>query len=284
MKQYKALMIKEWQTHKATILIPVWFTSGAILITLLGMLINLIQGNSIIFQGELPVISALQTNLILWGGNRAGVSMLGFIGMVTAIILGDAMLNGGFKRRCEIFHLSQPVTYAGIVTAKYAMMILSVIAQVFVIGLAGSLVATAYVSNLLHASFLNGMIGFWQGFIDFLFSFVFVSSLFWFFAGAFKRKPFFMAVLILGGIQIATIILNKVAGLSIPSLTGHLIELASMSTTISFGSHSMMPADFSELVKTQWSGLLSLNVLLKVIYSVVFFIGGFLCYRRREIA
>lgn len=284
MKQFNALMRKEWQTHWTTLLIPTWFTVGAVIITLIGMIYNLIQGNPMLISADFPVFTEVQRSLILWGANRAGISMLGFIGIITGVILADAMLNGAYKRRCEIFHLSQPVSYTTIVTAKLALMALVVIAQVVLIGILGSLVSTAYVANFIHGSLVQGMIGLWQGLIDFVFAFLFVSSIAWFFAGVFKRKSFFLAVLILVGIHLATMLLNKITGLGIPSLTGYILHLASLSVNIGPSEMSMKLMDFRQFISVQWEALFSLEMLLRAFYSAVLFVLSYVFYRRREIA
>lgn len=284
MKQFKALMRKEWQTHWSTLLIPTWFTAGAIVITIIGMIINLIKGNAMIVSADMPMLTEVQKNLVMWGANRAGISMLGMIGVITGVILADALLNGAYKRRCEIFHLSQPVSYATIVTAKFVLMTLVIVAQVAIIGLTGSLIGTAYAANLLGTSITQGMTGFWQGSIDFVFSFLFVSSIAWFFAGVFKRKSFFMGVLILAGIHIATMLLNWITGLSIPSLTGYILQLASLGVSVSTEQMSMKLADYNQFISVQWEGLFSLQMMLRAVYSAVLFVLGYVFYRRREIA
>ena len=51
MKQFKALIRKEWQTHRSTILIPLWFTGAVYVIGILGLMINFIR------EGRLTIVT-----------------------------------------------------------------------------------------------------------------------------------------------------------------------------------------------------------------------------------
>ncbi|HNX37996.1 MAG TPA: hypothetical protein PL124_06325 [Candidatus Cloacimonadota bacterium] len=284
MKQIKSLFIKEWQTHRMSFLMPLWFTLGVYVIGLLGWILSLIKGSGMSFQTEFIGVKPAMADIILWGSTTGTTIMLGIVAMITAITLADSTINGGFKRKCEILHLSQPVSLVKIVGTKYLFGIFGSILILGVLSLVNSVVISLFTGYFTSSHIYYGMVGWLQGLISISFSILFLGSLWWFFAGLFRRKSFFMGMLVILGIQAAISILNYTAGLHIPSLTGYLAKLSMISINFSPG-HSSLPglASVDKYIGMQWAEIWDWDSLLKVIYSAVFCVGGFLLYRRREV-
>lgn len=284
MKQFKALLKKEWRTHWTTLLMPVWFTGGVYLITLVGLIIGLIQSKGTPFTSFSSEIPAGMANLILWTSTAGATMLLGTVGIIAAINLADSMLNGGFKRKCEILHLSQPVKISKIVFAKYLLITAGTIALLLVLSLVNSLVISSVLCYYGNARMYFGLSGWAQGLVDICLSLLFTGSMYWFFAGCFKRKSFIMGTLSILAIQVTISILNYTAGLHIPSLLEYLGRMAS----VNIGTTRMVPttdmSSLSTMIDSKWLSMVNWDNAMKIIYSVIFYFGGFFLYKRRELS
>lgn len=287
MKQFKALLIKEWNTHWTMLLTPAWLTLGVLLITLIGFIIAWANGMSGFNPGtDVLNINADYRSLILWLANAFGASFLGFVAMLTAASLADAQLNGGFKRKCEIFHLSQPVGLEKILLSKYLFMVLGTFLQIAVIALVVGFGATLYVNSYLKVDLVYAFNGMALGLLSIFLPLLFVSSFAWFWAGAFKRNYVVMTIVIISALEIARALLNYFAHLSIPSVTAYLFELAGANVSIKFNNLNTVAQDVNAyaVIREAWSKLISVHALQQIIWSVVLFLGGSWFYSRREIS
>ena len=281
MKQFKALLIKEWQTHWATLIAPAWFVCGVYAIGILGLILNLLKGTgSVQVWGSIPLG---MENYILWSSSAGLTMLLGSVGIISAIILADSMLNGGYKRHCEILHLSQPVSLIKIVGAKYLMLTLGMIIQIAAITFVNVLVLSLLMGYNSGASMYVGLSGWIQGFIEIALSLLFTSSLYWFFAGLFKRKSFFMGTLTILAIQVAISILNWTAGFQIPSFLGYIGRLAAVNISFDPSSATVNSANITALIDSHWQQFMVWDTVMKLVYSIIFYFGGFFLYKHREL-
>ncbi|MBP7118423.1 MAG: hypothetical protein KBB33_08850 [Candidatus Cloacimonetes bacterium] len=282
MKQIKALLIKEWRTHRVTLLAPTIFTVGSYLIGILGIIIALIKGeelSAIVSFGKIPPQYA---SIMLYGTVYALSVFVGVIGIVAAIILADSLINGGFKRKCEILHLSQPVSVIKIMLSKYAFIMKGLFIQLAVLTFINGLVVYLFQSYVMPTDIYYFVTAWAQALLEVCFSLLFVGSMFWFFAALFKRKSFFMGLLLIFGIQAAISILNYTSGLHIPSLLGYIAQMASIRV-----DSSMELLNYSTIftvISAKWSYLFSWHTLLKILYSAIFFVAGSTLYLKRELS
>lgn len=282
MKQIKALLIKEWRTHRLTLMAPALFTVGAYLIGLLGIIIALIKGeqlNAIVSFGKIPPQYA---SIMLYGTVYALSVFVGVIGIVAAIILADNLINGGFKRKCEILHLSQPVSVIKIMLSKYAFMMKGLFIQIAVLTFINGLVVYLFQRYVMPTDIYYLMVAWAQALLEVCFSLLFVGSLFWFFAALFKRKSFFMGLILIFGIQAAISILNYTSGLHIPSLIGYIGELATIRVDSSMEMLNF--STISRLISLKWSHIFSGLTIMKILYSAIFFVAGSTLYLKRELS
>lgn len=283
MNQCKALLRKEWNTHRTSLLMPLWFTGGVYVIVLVSWIISLIKGQNFMIGfsfGEIP--SGWQDFLVYTGGVSI-TALLGLVALITAVTLADSLINGGFKRRCEILHFSQPVPFAKIVASKYVFMTLGTILIWGALSLINGAALSLYTSNITGSSFSYGLVGWLQSWLSMSLSLLFLSSLFWFFAGLFKRKSAFMGLLVILGIQAAIAILNYTLGWQIPSLLEYLAEIASIDINMTPDLPDKMLVNINDLIATAWHKIFSWASLLRIGYSAIFFVAGSLLYKRREL-
>jgi len=283
MKQLKALIIKEWRTNRNTLLTPLWLTLGAYVIGLLGLIIGLAKGQSTQWFVSVQNIPAGMGDYLIYNSIYALMIMLGSVAIISAITLSDSMINGGFKRKCEILHLSQPVSLIKIVGVKYGMLSLGSILLFLVLGLVNSLAISFVQAYYTSGHIYFGLIAWLQASIEISLSLMFLASIYWFFAGVFKRKSFFFGTLTILGIQAAISIFNYTAGSNIPSLLGYIARLASIQLNINSSSINTGLDSVMVLCKNKWQYLQSWDTVFKLLYSAILFTAGYYLYKRKEI-
>lgn len=287
MKQIKTLIKKEWWTHWTTLLIPTWFSLGVVVISLIGYFWALSKGSIVNPIMQAPRVGIEFDKLVLWGMGIGGSTILAFIAMISGISLGDAMLNGGNKRRCDIFHLSQPVSLARIVGVKYAMITLGLYLQAALISLIGISVVGPYVASLLRISPAIAYTGVLQGLAAMFLPFLFVNTFFWMFSAIFRHAAFIKAVLSVTGIEIARGILMRLSGVHFPSLADYLAKLSSIGVNTNQHLTQQTLASMGgvdAVTRYFWSNAFDAYTIQRIGFSILFFIVGYLVFRRREIA
>lgn len=222
-------------------------------------------------------------SIVLFSASAGSLVAVGSVAMISAVILADSLINGGFKRKCEILHLSQPVTITKILAAKYLFMTLGTLILLSVISLVNSIGISLFIGYHTGAHMYFGITAWAQTLIQLVFTLLFVSSMYWFFAGLFKRKSFFMGTLLIIAIQAAISILNYTAGLNIPSLLLYVLRLSTISPEMNTNALAQGVTQLNTMIESQWSTMFDIDTLMKVIYSVIFAFSGGWLYRRREL-
>lgn len=284
MKQIKALIVKEWNTNWNTFLIPLWFTLGVYVMGLIGLIINAAKGNLLQTAITTHGYPTGVENFALFSASSGSLIGLSFVATLSAIGLADTLLNGGFKRKCEILHLSQPVSITKILGVKYGFMLIGTLVLLGIITLINSIGISLFIGYYTGARLYFGLTAWAQLFIQIIFCLAFVSSLYWFFAGLFKRKSFFMGTLAILTIQAAISILNYTANMEIPSLVSYILRLSSVQPEANFATMITGVSDLNKYIDGRWSNLFNTNTLMQIIYSVIFCISGAWLYRRRELS
>lgn len=284
MKQIKALIVKEWNTNWTTFLIPLWFTLGVYVMGLIGLIINAAKGNLLQTAITTHGYPTGVENFALFSASSGSLIGLSFVATLSAIGLADTLLNGGFKRKCEILHLSQPVSITKILGVKYGFMLIGTLVLLGIITLINSIGISLFIGYYTGARLYFGLTAWAQLFIQIIFCLAFVSSLYWFFAGLFKRKSFFMGTLAILTIQAAISILNYTANMEIPSLVSYILRLSSVQPEANFATMITGVSDLNKYIDGRWSNLFNTNTLMQIIYSVIFCISGAWLYRRRELS
>jgi hypothetical protein len=281
MKQCKALLKKEWQTHWRTILTPLLFLAVIYVTILLSLLINLIKHGGITRQSFVSFLNfGLEAPYWI---SMSVTTLLGFVHMVSGIILADGLINGDHKRQCQIFHFSQPLPFVKIAGTKYLFACIAPILMLAATSFVNVLVVNLWIGFYKHTYFWMGMMGWLQTLISVGLSILFVSSLAWFFAGIFKRKSFPLGILCLLGIEIILQTLNYMVGWHIPSLMENLMKLINMNVSTPAIALEYTKQSITRLVRANWQDVFSTVNVLKIGFSAVFGVLGALLYKRREL-
>ncbi len=285
MKQFKALLTKEWQTHRKALMLPVWFTIAVYAIALLGYIINLLRTGNVWIEVTLPEADMIGANvqMITWVASYISFTVLGFISLFTGMSLADALLNGDYRKKCEILHLSQPVSLQKILCSKFLFVTIGALLILLLLSLFNASVITIGAAILTKNGTGFGYLGAIQGFMHFSFTYLFAVSLLWFFAAVFKNRSGLNLIIFFVAIEVATQLLNKLYGWTIPSLLSYLMRLLFSNMEINTCQLSN-PNMMKRIIEQGWSVILSVDNLMKSIYSVFFLIGSYFIYKRREIA
>ncbi len=283
MNQTKALIIKEWHTHKRTLLTPLFAAIGFYMVILLGMLINLIKGHDFMATLQIEGTEQSTLNMIAWVANLSVVALIGLISIISALSLSDNIINGDHKKHCEILHLSQPISIIKIFTIKYLVMIVGSMIVLFGLSFINALIMNSALSYIAGTPFSIGLIGMIQGSLDVAFALLFASSLYWFFGTIFKSKPFFKGTLVIVSIEVAIRILNYLVGWHIPSLTSYLMRLTSVTIRFNQTIATAQSPVLANLISMKWDSILGTDNLMKVVYSVICFVAGFIIFKKREV-
>lgn len=284
MKQFKALLKKEWHTHKGSFLAPVWVTLAIYGVFLIGLLISYAKGNFAnisLNPAGIPAMSADQTNVLGWMAVAGTAILLGFITTMIGFGLTDGLINGDRRKRCEIFHLSQPVPLVKMLAAKHAALMLGALGMVFALTLVNSAVLAVAMKSIVGCDFWFCFSGGLFGFVSVVFSYLFATSLMWLFASLFRNKLFLILVLTISGIEASIHLLNYLVGWSIPSLWSYVLRM--LNFTIRSAEVSGTKITSALLLQNSWGGLLSVDNIMRVVYSAIFLISGYFIQKHREV-
>lgn len=281
MKQCKALLKKEWQTHWKPLMAPLLFVALVYFTILVSFLIKLIKQGGITHQSLVSLFDfGLQAPYWV---SMSVTTLLAFIHLVSGIVLADSLINSDHKRQCQIFHFSQPLPFVKIAGIKYLFSCIGPILLLAVVSLINVLVLNLWSGLYKFPNFWLGMTGWLQTFISAGLSILFVASLAWFFAGLFKRKSFLLGILILLGIEIILQILNYELGWRIPSLMEQFMRLINLNVSIPRIMLEHTKLSMTRLVQANWQDVFSIFNALKIGLSAVFGVLGALLYKRREL-
>lgn len=283
MKQFKAMMIKEWNTHRKTLLVPVWFTLTIYAVILIGLLINLIRGGSFIVSGDIRGVSVTEMEMINWAVSYGMAIVLGYISIFSGWALADSLLNEDYRKRCEILHLSQPVSLLKILGTKLTLLLGMAMVILFVLVIFNTSVLSILGANMFHVSIITTFTGAIQGFISIMITYFFAVALIWLASSVFKNKSGLYLMLLAFVIELSIQILNRVYGFAIPSLWVYVSRLLFVSFNVQSQPGQLELMMVEDLIAKAWSAIFDTDSMMKLIYGIVFFCSSYFLYRRREI-
>jgi hypothetical protein len=110
MKQFKALLRKEWQTHRFTFLIPSYVVTAFFVFSGLISIYGAIRYGMPDFI-SIGDTSRIDPDLVIRGMLYSMSVVLGWFCILSSMQSNENMLNGDYVKNCEIMHNSQPVKY-----------------------------------------------------------------------------------------------------------------------------------------------------------------------------
>lgn len=285
MKQLKALFKKEWHTNRFTLLLPVYATLFIYLAVGIAIIVAWSQGvKPIMVMRDVETGTGAKTMglfIMVFGTTL----MTSFISAISAIAIGDNVLNGDARHKCEILHSSQPVPFPLLSGSKFAFMSLGPILVLGVVSLVNSMVISTFFSAVYGAQFGMGLVSWLQTWLQMGLQILLIGSFCWLFGAIFKQRSFLMMGLMIIVMEILILTLNSIFGWHIGSLSGFLLSKV---LTIDLGFNDLaITLDYKDqmwdFVNSGWGRIFSWSNLLKLGYSLAFGVAGALIYREREL-
>ncbi|HPM02382.1 MAG TPA: hypothetical protein PK816_09535 [Candidatus Cloacimonadota bacterium] len=290
MKQFKGLMIKEWNTYKNLFLIPVWITALIYVLMIAGMIYGYYKQGTVHLNQDV-IQTAEQANIIFYFVSTI-ISLIpyGLMIFFTGTIITN-MMNDDFKNKCAIFHLAQPVSLIKIIGAKLALLFSAGFVISFAIALFNQIVFSIGFNIYSKANVMIGFLALFQTSLISIFPTIFACTFFMMSAALFIKKPGIIIPILLVT-EVVINIINNLWNTTIPSLVSKLIYLAVGKTTVNvFDNNKLLyqkttNGDYSVLtqsIQEMWLNLFDIVNVWRILLSIVFIIIAYFLYKRRDI-
>jgi len=281
MHKFKALLKKDLQISKKTLMIPLWITAGFYLLILLISAVAYFTGDLNIDLGNIQ--GTPPSEMINYITNLAIMGLPGLISLIFIIILTQGALNENIRNNSELFHRSQPVSIWYQSASRYIVGIGGNWLVLFAIAIFNFIVIAIIIAIADRFMFTTALAGITQSVISFMKTGLIIGSITFFFSAVFKDKAFLQGLAIIVGVQFLFIILNMLMQWNLPLPLSYIMKLINASTP-----SSIEPEIFSENVSyyiiEMWKRILiNWNTLLQIGVSGVLFVGATLIYKSREI-
>ncbi len=308
MKQFKALVIKEFLVNKKQMLIPFWITAGFYILMLGSMAYAALRGelNFAIQTSDPRVYEAMQNitkmNWLVFIVNVGALILPGFLYLVNCAAMPQGMMNDDRRQKCEIFHRSQPLSVWKITGAKYFLNYFGNLTVCIAIALFNFIVVNTVMAFYIKFNLLFAILGLTMGLIALLVMLLPLAAITFFFSSIFKEKALLKGFLIFIAIDIFIQIFNGLYGWHIPSLSEALTKFVNPFISIGGGQNLSMQCDertfmgvntpemdiqinntFWQIIKEFWLSLVSFKMFIKLAITAMLLYFSTVLYKDREV-
>ena len=293
MGQFKALLLKEYWTHKRYLWLPgIIFASIYILFLLLKLIAHLgilgpdgaIIGNVTIGEDDCGcggVSSMLMFNFVTGAVVAivaAAIVLINYIGLTAS------MLNDDFKHKCAVFHSTFPVSFMSRILAKFTIIVVTMPIQIIVFALLNVLLVKIIATHDFGYDMYYLFMGLLQGTIMIVLMSYFYISIAWLFSAIFKEKTFSKTFntyifTVLGLMGLAYILGFYEALKKFYSFVGRIFSFDLNITNSDAWQH----VSTQTIIMNNWGNIFGLDMLLRVILMVIFFGLGYFILSKREV-
>ncbi len=281
MKKFKALLIKDLQISKKTLLIPIWITAGFYFLILLISAVTYFSGHLNLDLGNIQ--GTPPSEMINYIANIAFMGFPGFMSLIFIIILTQGALNENIRNNSELFHRSQPVSIWLQSASRYIVGILGNWMVLFAIALFNFVVIAIILAIADTFIFRMAFTGMAQSAISFMKTGMIIGSMTFFCSAVFKDKAFMQGLAIVVGVQFLFMILNPLLGWHLPLPLSYIIKLVNSSNPTTIESH-VLNENVTFFITEIWKKvLINWNTLLQIGISGVLFAVATLIYKNKEI-
>ena len=279
MKQLKALFKKEWNTNRFTLLLPVYATLFIYLAVGIAIIVAWSQGvKPIMVMRDVETGTGAKTMglfIMVFGTTL----MTSFISIISAIAIGDNVLNGDARPNAK-----SSILATGALPLLSGSKFAYEPGAVLVLGRCPG-EQPGHLDHLQRGirravwDGAGGMASTSDG------RSVLIGSFCWLFGSIFKRHSIRMMLLVFLVLEILILILNYIFGWHISSVTNFIFSKVLM---IDLGFNDLaITLDYKDqmwdFVNSGWWRIFSWSNLLKLGYSLAFGVAGALIYREREL-
>lgn len=281
MNKFKALIIKDLQINKKTLMIPLWITAGFYLLVLLISAVSYFFGNLNLDLGNIQ--GTPPSEMVNYIVNIAIMALPGLISLIFIIILTQSALNENIRNNSELFHRSQPVSIWYQSASRYIVGIAGNWLVLFAIALFNFLIVAIILAVTDKFIFSTALAGMAQSVVSFMKTGLIIGSLAFFCSAVFKDKAFMQGLAIVVGVQFLFMILNALLQWHLPLPLSYIIKLVNSSTSASVNTE-FVNDNIVMYIRESWKRLLiNWNTLLQIGVSGAMFVGATLIYKSREI-
>jgi len=281
MHKFKALIIKDLQINKKSLLIPIWITIGFFILTMIGASISYFSSDLDVNWSDIP--SDIPSDTINYILHLAIVGWPGLLCIIFTIMLTQSALNEDIRRNCELFHRSQPVSIWLRSLSKFItgiagnwVVLLAIVLFHFIVV---SIILACFRQLALGAAF----VGMFQAYLFYIKTGLIIGSITFFFSAVFKDKAFMQGFAILLGVQFLFMILNALYHWNLPLPLSYLYKLVKTTSMLSFESKATVN-EISTMISANWKALIfNWKSLLQIAVSGILFTGATLLYKIKEI-
>lgn len=275
MIQINAILRKEWDIHKHTFLIPVYFVVGfAIAIAALFTFLIIKMGMPNMTWGFDPDAN----QMVVWVMQYSVVGAIALISGFIMLYLMNILVNKDHENHFEVFHSCQPLSVLKSLSTKMLFAIggqmLLFTALTFVVNLCISLIMGAIFKENFIAAGLNAFISAIPYLLAGIISLIPLSILI---ASIFRKRGGFAYVIILA-IDLIISYANRLWGLEIGSLKefffGFILDVFP----------DMSKFNMQNMPKMAFGYLFSMHHLWQLVIGAAFIIAAYFIYKRREIS
>ena len=281
MKKFKALLIKDLQISKKTLMIPLWITAGFYLLILLISAVAYFTGDLNFDFGQIQGTPPSESiNYIV---NIAIMGLPGLISLIFIIILTQGALNENIRNNSELFHRSQPVSIWYQSLSRYIVGIAGNWLALLVIALFNFIVVAIIMASVDEFIFNTAFAGMAQSVISFMKTGIIIGSLTFFCSAVFKDKAFLQGLAIIVGVQFLFIILNALMQWHLPLPLNYIIKLVNVATPSAM-DNELVNENIVFYIEEAWMRILiNWKTLLQMSVSGVLFVVATLIYKNKEI-
>jgi hypothetical protein len=281
MKKFKALLIKDLQISKKTLMIPLWITAGFYLLILLISAVAYFSGDLNFDLGQIQGTPPSESiNYIV---NIAIMGLPGLISLIFIIILTQGALNENIRNNSELFHRSQPVSIWYQSLSRYIVGIAGNWLALLAIALFNFIVVAIIMASADEFIFNTAFAGMAQSVVSFMKTGIIIGSLTFFCSAVFKDKAFLQGLAIIVGVQFLFIILNALMQWHLPLPLNYIIKLVNVATPSAM-DNELVNENIVFYIKEAWMRILiNWKTLLQMSVSGVLFVAATLIYKNKEI-
>lgn len=221
MKQFKTIMIKEFQLHKWELLLPLLILGGVYLLLVFVYLYALIRGHAQIDLSGMcstndPVAAVQVYKVFNYSVQMFQALLAGFMAFIPAMVMSEQALNQEYRHKCARFYAMQPVSVEKTALAKYTVAVLCNLPVMIIVALFNGLVATIILTSQNQFYWQESLLGFWQGILISFLVIIHLGSLSFLGSAIFRRKANRGSILAVVIASVSAIVVNNVTVLHLP--------------------------------------------------------------------
>lgn len=282
MRQLKAMVRKEWHTHRKSLMSPVW-----IMLCIYGIgLISMIYGS--IRFGLPNIISSTykdaQLDQVIWAFHYGSAIFIAWLSILAALGLVDACLNTDHLKKCEIFHLAQPVSLAKIFGSKALFLGAGILIQYLVLVIINSLILSIITSIVGYPSFAIGLSAILNSLPYIVSVMLLFVPLVWFFSSIFRKMAGVKLMVFLVFIEVIRGIFRISWGISLYSPFGFIRRM--VFTPFDVASNYVIDAMEKSTLRFSfvgWNWNFTWEHLAWLLMNIILVVASYYIYKRRNV-